>query len=132
MDSPDCSCAAMAYSCNLPMDSPYCSCAGMAYSCSPYGDSLLQLCRHGLQLQSPYGQSLLQLCRHSLQLQPMWTVPAAAVPPWPTAAVPMEIPYCSCRLTLSGAAGEENAEIALIRLRIGLHQCNMYFKEKDW
>eukprot|EP01052_Picozoa_sp_SAG31_P026537 SAG31_NODE_2412_length_5746_cov_5.160439_4_plen_551_part_00 len=27
---------------------------------------------------------------------------------------------------------EEWAEISLTRLRIGLHQCNMYFKEKDW
>ena len=46
---------------------------------------------HGLQLQSPW---TIPTCS---QLQSLWTIPTAAVRL--TAAIPMDNPYCSCKLT---------------------------------
>ena len=41
---------------------------------------------------------------HGLQPQSLWRIHTVAVGPRPTAAIPMENPYCSCRLTRVSAA----------------------------
>ena len=133
----------------IPLENPWCSCrltrpsGVMAYSCNPNGESLLQLCaitrvfgrrkvmefgggpppQYAMRCPGPRGAAgrgrrrLAETSRDQ-----MGPIAAQVPPPRPAAAVPMENPYCSCRLTRVAAQGcegpEPGAELLWARLPV--------------